>query len=129
MRLRFFRSSKYIGFAWIFATTGSAMLFSSIAPGRQPEYSSSREPDRLRRTMADEFDTTALEPLEVLSLLSEQARTLRQQIAWAPDVASLQLAALQIPVLVARLHRAGCTAAPIAALVQALSRPLFERAW
>lgn len=79
--------------------------------------------------MADAHDTTPVEPLEVLSLLSQQARTLRQQIAWAPDVASLQLAALQIPVLVARLHRAGCTVAPISALVQALSRPLFERAW
>ena len=38
-------------------------------------------------------------------------------------------AALQIPALVARLHDAGCTVGPIAALVQGLSTPLFERAW
>ncbi|HEY2929282.1 DUF294 nucleotidyltransferase-like domain-containing protein [Piscinibacter sp.] len=79
--------------------------------------------------MADAFDNSPVEPLEVLGLLSEQARAVRQQVALASDVRSLQQAALQIPDLVARLHRAGCKVAPIAAVVQALNAPLFERAW
>jgi len=79
--------------------------------------------------MADAFDAAPVEPLEALGLLSEQARTVRQPIARALDIASLQPAARRIADLVAGLHRAGCTAAPVAAVVQALSRPLFERAW
>ena len=79
--------------------------------------------------MADAFDNSPVEPLEVLGLLSQRVRTVRQQVALARDVASLQQAALQIPDLAAQLHRGGCTIAPIAAIVQALNTPLFERAW
>lgn len=79
--------------------------------------------------MTDAFDDLAIEPLELLSLLLEQARTARRQVDQANDVSSLQRVALQIPDLVARLHRAGCSVAVIAAVVRSLNTRLFERAW
>lgn len=79
--------------------------------------------------MTDAFDDLAVEPLELLGLLLEQARMAGQQLARADDVSSLQQVATQIPDLVARLHRAGCTVAPIAAVVRLLNTRLFERVW
>jgi len=80
--------------------------------------------------MAHAFDDDApQEPLAGLGRLLREARTVQRQIAGAGDIEPLRHAALQIPALVARLHDAGCTVGPIAALVQSLSTPLFERAW
>jgi CBS domain-containing protein len=79
--------------------------------------------------MADAFESRPEEPLAELGALLERARSVQQQIARADGIEPLRRAALQIPGLTARLHDAGCAVAPIAALVQGLSTPLFERAW
>jgi len=72
---------------------------------------------------------TPAEPFDVLGLLSKRAGAIREQVVLANDLASLQRAALQIPDLVARLHRAGCHVVPIADVVRSLNAGLFERAW